>query len=192
MKLDFFQNKKVVMLSFGLVAMIQLAVPAAMIIRYELVMMQGTLYKFRTAPVDPYDAFRGRYVALRIKEDTAPVKDKSEFKYNETVYATITTDKDGFAKFASASKTPPEGDVDYLKVKVRYNYGNEKTIDLQIPFDRYYMNENYAKAAEDAYRQNSRQGKENTYIAVRVKDGKAVIENLFIDNKPVMEYLKQQ
>ena len=179
------------MLCFGLAAVLQIAVPAAMIVRYEMVLIYGKLYKFRTAPVDPYDAFRGRYVALRIKEDSAPVRDRTEFKYNETVYAAITTDKDGFAKFASVSKTPPTEDVDYLKVKVRYNYGEDKVISLEIPFDRYYMNENYAQAAEDAYRQNSRQGKENTYVAVRVKSGKAVIENLFIDNQPVMEYLNQ-
>jgi uncharacterized membrane-anchored protein len=32
------------------------------IARYETILASGTPYKIRTAPVDPADAFRGRYV----------------------------------------------------------------------------------------------------------------------------------
>ena len=193
MNFEFFNQRKFMMTAFAIVAAAQLAVPAAMIVRYESVLAYGTLYKFRTAPVDPYDAFRGRYVALRIKEDTAKVKNKADFRYQETVYATLETDPDGFAKFATVTKAPPAGKVDYIKVKVRYTYSeNDNVISLDVPFDRYYMNENFARAAETAYRENSRRGKENTYIAVRVLDGKAVIVGLFIDNKPIEQYLKEK
>lgn len=193
MNFEFFKQRKFMMMVFAIFAAAQLAVPAAMILRYELVLAQGTLYKFRTAPVDPYDAFRGRYVALRIKEDTVKVKNKADFKYQEPVYALLETDPDGFAKFATVTKTPPAGKGDYLKVKVRYTYSeNDNVISLDVPFNRYYMNENFAKAAETAYRENSRRGKENTYIAVRVLDGKAVIQGLFINNKPIELYLKEK
>ena len=48
---------------FIVVAVVQIAAPASMILRRERALDRGERFLFRTAPVDPYDAFRGRYVA---------------------------------------------------------------------------------------------------------------------------------
>lgn len=53
-----------------LLCVIQLAVPAFMIVRREHALSMGRAFKFRTAPVDPYDAYRGRYVALNFEAAT--------------------------------------------------------------------------------------------------------------------------
>ena len=53
-----------------------LTVPLTMIKQQEKVLTQGVEYKFKTAPIDPYDYFRGRYVALGIDQSTAPLLDK--------------------------------------------------------------------------------------------------------------------
>jgi len=47
-------------LLFGISMLVLLAYPAYMVYEQETVLAKGTLYKFRLAPVDPYDAFRGR------------------------------------------------------------------------------------------------------------------------------------
>jgi uncharacterized membrane-anchored protein len=85
-------------LLFAVVAVVQLAVPASLIVRHELTLQQGQMFKFKTAPVDPYDAFRGRYVALRFEQNVAPVVAGEKLACGQKGYATLETDKDGFAK----------------------------------------------------------------------------------------------
>ena len=57
------------LLVFALVGFAQLAVPASLIWKRERTLRQGHVWKFRTAPVDPVDAFRGRYVALEFEAE---------------------------------------------------------------------------------------------------------------------------
>jgi len=51
------RNKQI--LIFALVALAQLYVPAKMVWNQESILEEGTEYKFKTAPVDPNDPFRG-------------------------------------------------------------------------------------------------------------------------------------
>ena len=44
--------------------MVHLYVPAKMIFNKEAVLAQGKDYRFKTAPIDPYDPFRGKYIDL--------------------------------------------------------------------------------------------------------------------------------
>ena len=62
-------KKKILLVLFILVAIVQISFSASMIINREITLKSGKQFKFRTAPVDPYDAFRGRYVALTLEED---------------------------------------------------------------------------------------------------------------------------
>ncbi|MEY2531777.1 MAG: hypothetical protein QOI96_1862, partial [Verrucomicrobiota bacterium] len=61
---------------------------------------------------------------------------------------------------------------------------------VRFPFDRFWVTEKNAPAAEKAYIENSRREKQNAYVTVRVRDGDAAIEELFIDNQPLKEYLR--
>ena len=66
--------------------------------------------------------------------------------------------------------------------------GNE----VRFPFDKLWVAEKIAPQAEQAYRENSRRGKENTYVTVRVLNGDAALEQLYIDNQPLADYLRTQ
>ena len=55
------KSKLIIGLFLG-VSFIQIITPLSMIIKRESVLKNGGQFKFKTAPVDPYDAFRGRYV----------------------------------------------------------------------------------------------------------------------------------
>jgi len=59
-----------------------------------------------------------------------------------------------------------------------------------FPFDRLWVNEKIALAAEAAYRENSRREKQNAYVTVRVHNGDAALEQLFINNQPLAQYLR--
>ena len=63
-----------------------------------------------------------------------------------------------------------------------------KTIDL--PFDKYWVTERDAPAAEAAYLSLSRRGKQNAFITVRILRGDAAIEQLYLDNQPLGDYLR--
>jgi uncharacterized membrane-anchored protein len=180
-------KKKLIFSLFIATFILQLFAVAGIIARYEIILATGKSFKFRTAPVDPYDAFRGRYVALDIKESNVKCKNYNDFERGERVYAIIEVDEDGFAKFAKLQHEKPQDGIDYLKVKIRNAWSDEIT--LYIPFDRFYMEETEALKAENAYRAQNR--KENTYIEVKVWNGYGVIDELFIDGTPVRDYINK-
>lgn len=165
-----------------IVAAGQLAIPATMIWQRERTLREGRAYKFRTQPVDPYDAFRGRYVALRLEPNTVS---GANFQAGSTAYVTLAEGPDGFVKFTGVSLERPAGQ-DYLKVKTGWSNS------VQLPFDRFYMEEKAAPAAERAYRERSQQGgARDAFVIVRVLDGRGVIENLYVAGKPITQFVKK-
>ena len=173
---------------FLAVAAIQLAVPASMILKREHALDHGTVFKFRTAPVDPYDAFRGRYVALSLEARSAPVELDQDFEHNEKVYALLAEDAEGFAYFSGVRRQCPAAEP-YLRTRLNYVSGTNAS--LRQPFDRFYMDENEAPAAERAYWQNSARSNQNAYVQVRIEKGFGVIEDLYVGETPIREYLAQ-
>ena len=176
-------------LGFGLLGLAiacQLAAPASMILKRERVLAHGQAFKFRTAPVDPYDAFRGRYVALGFDQRSIAVPHGHDFARGQTVHAVLVEDAEGFATLAGLRRDRPDAEP-YLTTRIQYVGGNQ--VHLRLPFDRFYMDENEAPAAEQAYRQNSARSNRNAYIQVRIEKGFGVIEDLYVDDAPIREYL---
>ena len=178
------KNNKLILLLFAIVALIQLATPLHMAWRWENILQTGQQFYWQTAPVDPYDAFKGRYIDLRFKETTGPLADNSNLVYGQTAYAAIAETEQGNAYISSVSTIKPVHGP-YLKVKVQYVEGN--TVHIELPFKRYYLPEGMATAAEAAYREKADQ---TGMAAVRIKDGYAVIEQLYIDGQTLVEYLQ--
>ena len=133
---------------FFCVAAVQIITPLSMIKRQEAVLTQGVPFKFKTAPVDPFDAFRGRYVALRLEPNTAPRPKGFFLERGRVVYAPIAVDKEGFAVFSAVLTERPAG-VPYIQTKVSHLSGDKIHLDLSI--DRYYMEERAAPVADRLY-----------------------------------------
>lgn len=172
---------------FCCIALMQIIIPLSMIIKRESVLKNGVQFKFKTAPVDPYDAFRGRYVALRIKGDNVSRPQGVSLSYGQNVYALIAIDEQGFAQFSTLSTSKPQG-VPYIQAKVRYISGDN--VQLDLPMDRYYMEEKAAPTAERVYREYSRRDKQDAYVLVRVKDGFAVIESLYVGGRRIEDVVR--
>src|SRR5215467_3604576 len=96
---------------FLCLALAQLAVPASMIARRELTLQYGRQYRFQTAPIDPSDPFRGRYVALQLQAITAPPLPGISVTPGERVYAILTEDAARFTAIGSLLLAPPVGDA---------------------------------------------------------------------------------
>jgi uncharacterized membrane-anchored protein len=170
---------------FAVVALAQLSVPASMLWHRQRALSEGRAFKFKTAPVDPEDAFRGRYVALRFEEQQAPWKDKEPATNGQKVYAVIETGTNGFARIAWATAQQPTGG-DYIQTHVSW-VEPKGEVHLSFPFDRFYMEESLAPNAEKAYREHNRRTQQDAYAVVRVLDGLGVIENLYVGGKPIAE-----
>ena len=181
---------RILALLFLPVALIQLALPAARIRLYEQTLREGKAFKFRTAPVDPYDAFRGRYVALRFETGDVAWDEKETAGYRKKIFALVETGPDGFARFTSvSSKRPASGD--WLEAKSGYSAVTSH-VRVEVPFDRFYMEEKLAPKAEQVYRDHSANGGErDAYAIVRIRAGLGVIEQVFVGDKPLAEAARQ-
>ena len=175
---------------FAVMSAAILAVPASQIVKHERVLKQGRAFRFRTRPVDPVDAFRGRYVQLSFDGLTASLPPGLAYRSEADVYARI-AEKDGFAEVASISKDPPKDTPDYVKVELSWwaDYPTNRLMRLNVPFSQFFMNEKMAPKAEAAYRSLNRRGATNVWAVVRVLNGKGVIENLMFDGVPAGDYL---
>jgi len=182
--------------------------PLSIVWKYESTLRHGTLYKFRTAPVDPVDAFRGRYVTLAFA-DTA----LGDFKYKEYggadfIYVRLGVDATGFAVPVEVSRTPLTGDdvvTATYTTRWRRDLGE---MHINYPFNRYYLPEDIAPEAEKLYEEATRrvddvsaQGynavaaareaqRMPAYVTVRVRNGVGVLEELYLNGVPVREAVR--
>lgn len=199
--------KKVLFIAF---AAIILLIPIYVAVSSQNVLDNGKLYKFKPMAFDPFDPFRGKY--LRVNYQTNDIPTEFNFEDGETVYVSIGQDQDGFAFFEEAFKSPPKN-VDYLKSTVESSFVNEflqreiemalergdndmETIDtrnkvtIKIPdnMNKYFINENAALRAEKVFRRK----RDNCYIGVRIMDGTAILEDIYVFDQPILEYLNSK
>ena len=173
-----------------LAVVVQWTLPAALAWRAEQTLRSGQRYYLRTAPVDPLDAFRGRYVALSFADASAALPAGLTLSYGERVYVPIYTSADRYAAFGTVSRAPPARG-DYIAAQVA-GFPGDGRVGLRLPFDRYYLEERAAPQAERLYRQANGAGTQHeAYVSIRVRDGHAVLEELFIDNVPLRQRLRE-
>lgn len=192
-------NKKAALLLFVAAGIIlQFGVIVSMLARHELTLRRGETFLFRTAPVDPFDAFRGRYVALDF-DAFRNIQCNSDLRLRrgQRVCLLLGTNANGFATIIGATNRPP--DAPYLTATFLYNshYDSAKgTSRIRIaepPFSRFYLPEHLAPEAEAAYNDATRRRTvTNAAAVVRVRNGTAVVEDLVFDGQPLREHLKQR
>lgn len=182
-------KRRGILLLFLAACAAQWIAPTWKIVEHELTLRLGESYKFRTAPVDPVDAFRGRYVAVEIAERTAPFAGPWDRKRERWLFAELAVGEDGFARFVKLhDRLPIETPV--IRTRITSFSDQEKKAWLELPFDRFYMNERLAPEAERAYREHSRQGAQDAWLAVRVWRGRAAIEDLYIGDRPILKVVQ--
>ncbi len=181
-------TKPLVALIFAITLAAQLLVPASMIIKREATLREGKVFKFRTAPVDPYDAFRGRYVALSFAQDRISNPENISYKNGQRVFAILAADEAGFTQMVRIEPRRPR-DADYLEVDVLYSVSYETNVMVRIPYDRFYMDEHIAPRAEFAYREFARDTNRTAYAELAVREGFGVVRDLYFDGVPVRQFI---
>lgn len=176
-----------------LTIVMQLVVPTSIALQYEKVLKEGKLYRFQVVPIDPADPFKGRYVRLRfaaqngVKEDLR-VFPTERLKRKKTVYAVLEANENNIAHVRELHLEQPKDSVDYIKSKVDYAYGDKWSI--RFPFNKYYANEYKAPKIEGVVRGRVRSEMEsNVFAHVRVSNGRGVIEQLYVGEQTILDYL---
>lgn len=172
---------------FGLMVLFQWSVPARMILENGDVVKNGETFRFRTQPIDPNDPFRGRYITLYFDNTTFEVADGENWVNYEHVYVTFTKDATGYAVIEDVSKTRPKHDS-YLDTHVDFVSGSQLRIDF--PFDRFYIEESKAPQAEISYNEANSDEKIASYALVAIKNGKAVLKDVMLDDVSIGQYIK--
>lgn len=142
--------------------------------------------------MDPVDAFRGRYVWLSLEPEAVTVADGRRWSHGQKAFAVLDTDTNGFATVRRLEPVRPAGET---AVRVRTMWRDARTNKVHIAWpglDRYYMEEGKAPAAETAYRDHSRRTNQTCHVTVRVRGPHAVIENLFIEDRPIRAWLAER
>ena len=181
-------NKKIVLPAFVLMVIAQLYIPAKIVMDSQNVLADGNEFMFKTAPIDPSDPFRGKYIVLSFEENALQVANAENWNQGDPIFVSLTTNENGFAKISSITKEEPSDTEDYVKATIQFIVPDSQSIvSVQYPFDRFYMEESKAYNAELAYNESVRDTNQITYALVSVKNGNAVVKDVLINGVPVRE-----
>lgn len=180
-------KKTTLIIVFGLMVLAQWVIPAQMIYKQESVISQGTIYKFKTTPIDPNDPFRGKYIQLNFDINSYATLHE-DWEYGSTAYAYIKKDTYGYATLDHLSKTKEQSDLDYISVIIERHYNG--VVFFELPFERFYMDEIKAYDAEVAHREASRDKENITYAIVSIQNGASVLLDVKINHISIKDYVE--
>lgn len=182
---------KILITGVLLTAAVQVAIPAAMLQGRERTLREGEVFRFQSAPVDPYDAFRGRYVRLSVASPQVPLEGEPlNFRRKQRIFATLAIDTNGFAFVTAASRARPETGA-YVRAEA-WGRSHDGRVTVRLPIDRYYMPEYEAPAAERAYMDHARRDRESAVVVARVRNGDLVVEDVLVEGKPLRAWVAEQ
>ncbi len=179
-----------ILIAFLFVAAAQIYVPASMILDNEDILATGETYKFLVQPIDPNDPMRGKYITLNFKENSFTTIEESPYVQGEDVFVILDKNPDDFSEIRYLSKEKPKN-FDFVEAKIwSVNAFNDSTnITIQYPFDRFYMDEFLAPKAEIIYNESLGDSVTTTYALVKIKNGKAVLKDVMIDEKSIIDII---
>lgn len=182
----------------GFVVMVaaQWYAPLSLVWDSEKVVDQGVEYRFKTAPVDPSDPFRGKYITLNFDAETYYPTDTTEAHLPENVdiYAILTRDSLGFAKILQLSEDRPIPGLDYFTTSIYYVYrdvDNNPVVNLRFPFTRFYLEESKASEAEKLYWSTNRDTTEVCYAKVSVHEGNTTLTDVMIGDRRIVDIVRE-
>jgi len=185
-------NKITYALFFALAVVAQWFVPLQMIYTQEDIVSTGKIFKFKTAPIDPYDAFRGKYIFLNYDQTTVSVSNVKNYNSNDEVFVLL-KDSAGYAVVKSIVKNKPKSG-NFVKAKIDWvdQMSPSKVITIAYPFNRFYMNEFKAKPAENVYAESNRNSNHSTYALIAVKEGEEVVKDVMINGISIKKLAKKE
>ena len=167
--------------------------PIAKLSKRQVTLRVGEVFRFRTEPVDLFDLLRRRSLTLSLEQDFARVPHGIEVVRGRRVYAPIEVGEDGFARFSPLGLTPPP-DGPFIETTAGHpseKAPGENAVNIELRFNRYSLDERPTPKNERFYTEDEGRGKQTAYISVRVRNGHAVLEELYLDGVSVWDLLAE-
>lgn len=175
---------------FAVMILAQWFIPLKMIFEQESVLKTGTVYKFKTQPIDPTDPFRGKYITLRFEEDTFLSDSTVQFQSGEDVFVGLKKDEEGFAVIESVSRDKPTTTSEFVQAKTGYA-DSGGSVQIRYPFNKFYLEESKAADAERAYWEANSDSTQIAYALVNIKDGNAALKDVIINGKSIVDLVNE-
>jgi len=181
---------------FGILCVLQVGVIGVQIWSYERILKEGEVYYFNVLPLDPYDAFRGRYVTLRFENANKAPTNETDIPENTSKAYAILEHNENNDSIKEIRFSKPKGN-DFLEVNV-YSLPYKSTVQqddashfvyFSLTFDRFYMREDIAPQAEKLLRVLSGV---KVKAKLRVLAGKGIIEDLMVGETSLSHYVLEQ
>lgn len=183
------KDKRVIWILLALMMAVQLYIPASMIWGKERIIEEGELMKFRIAPIDPNDPFRGKFIILSYLENTVENEAEEYWEYGEKAFAILREDSFGYAYPIGLQREKPANGY-FVKVSVMSS--SNESVWIEYPFNKYFMEESKAPLAEKLYFEAIMDGDIDIYALVYINDGEAVLEDVQIDGISIEELVLQE
>lgn len=179
-------------LAFVALAIIQWIIPGRLMWQKDVVLKKGVAYKFKTQPVDPNHPFKGKYIVLNFAENSFTDTVQRGLEAKDPVFVLLSKDNHGFAFINGLSAVQPQNTDAYVKATVYYTSVEHDsiTVFLEYPFTEFYMQEFKAPRAEAIYFESATDSSKITYARVRILKGDAVIEDVYINDVPIRNLIK--
>lgn len=172
------KNRKLILALFAGVCLIQWAVLGGDVLTRENIQTVGVKHLFKCQGYDPVDVFRGNYIALRfdIENDPFIPDEYDSTRYSREYFVTFRVDSLGYSKLDAVTIQQPSTD-DYLKMEASY-YGVDNSR-IEVPFKKYFVNEDKAEEIERQYQEATRANSNvETYLEVYIHEGKFAVGEL--------------
>jgi len=180
--------KKITLLLLVAAFLMQWFVPLNMIMQQETILEEGTTFKFKTAPIDPNDPFRGKFIVLNYEASRMDVLNGELWYKGEPVFVRIEEDVNGFAAIASLEKVAPIDEKHFVKAEIARVWGKDPVqVRIKYPFERFYMEETKAPRAEAIFRDLWNDATTMVYGVVVINEGKAALEDVLVDGVSIKE-----
>lgn len=161
-----------------------------MIFNNEETISKGTEYKFKCMPIDPNDPFRGKYITLSYEVENTEYDQTigEEYFSDQVLYGTVDVGPDGFAIITHLYTSESDISEDYIAVRIVYVAQDHLKID--VPLDRFYMEEALAQPAEKLVQSQRRDTSIQVYALVSLLRGNPVLTDVYVDGDPIAEYVR--
>jgi uncharacterized membrane-anchored protein len=130
--------------AFLALAGIQVALPLGIVGWNELALATGTEVRLATAPVDPVDLFRGRYVTLRYEISRRQVHEP--IRSGQTVYVALRQVGETWVG-GPATTSRPHAET-FIRGRVRQGTDRPTEIEVEYGIETYYAEEEDARRLE--------------------------------------------
>ncbi|MBT8219133.1 MAG: GDYXXLXY domain-containing protein [Bacteroidia bacterium] len=180
------KNSNIRKIIFSIYAVGLLAFPLMTVWNQQSIFDDGSIYKFKCAPIDPNDIFRGKYVQLGFDNNFIP-KSTLSIDIGQTVYGRIAIDQAGYA-FVTEIANVPFGKETYLELQNVQDQGD--IIRFDYPFNRLYMNEEKAPKAEELFRDELSNTDAEIYARVYITEGRFLLDDVFVNEMTLKQLVE--